>query len=226
MARSLCGALGALAALALAAPGAAGQAPLRLSFAEAVRRAAAAAPRVELAGLRTAEADARVREARAALLPAVSLGGLWLNRTFNSQSLGISFPGFPVLVGPFNNYDARASAAQTLFDWSSAARAQALVAAREADSALAAELVELAEAQRAAGVSAAIDVTRARAQLVTAEGLLLVARSEADRARIEVARALGLEVETPLELADTLSPALGAAAVAAARDSALATGLA
>src|SRR5579884_1628100 len=259
MARSLCGALGALAALALAAPGAAGQAPLRLSFAEAVRRAAA--PRVELAGLRTAEADARVREARAALLPAVSLGGLWLNRTFNSQSLGISFPGFPVLVGPFNNYDARASAAQTLFDWSSVARvraarteasgsraeegvsaevaaqaaataylravrAQALVAAREADSALAAELVELAEAQRAAGVSAAIDVTRARAQLVTAEGLLLVARSEADRARIEVARALGLEVETPLELADTLSPALGAAAVAAARDSALATGLA
>src|SRR5579884_403639 len=255
MARSLCGALGALAALALAAPGAAGQAPLRLSFAEAVRRAAAAAPRVELAGLRTAEADARVREARAALLPAVSLGGLWLNRTFNSQSLGISFPGFPVLVGPFNNYDARASAAQTLFDWSSVARvraarteasgsraeegvsaevaaqaaataylravrAQALVAAREADSALAAELVELAEAQRAAGVSAAIDVTRARAQLVTAEGLLLVARSEADRARIEVARALGLE------LADTLSPALGAAAVAAARDSALATGLA
>src|SRR5579884_3553420 len=250
MARSLCGALGALAALALAAPGAAGQAPLRLSFAEAVRRAAAAAPRVELAGLRTAEADARVREARAALLPAVSLGGLWLNRTFNSQSLGISFPGFPVLVGPFNNYDARASAAQTLFDWSSVARvraarteasgsraeegvsaevaaqAAALVAAREADSALAAELVELAEAQRAAGVSAAIDVTRARAQLVTAEGLLLVARSEADRARIEVARALGLEVETPLELADTLSPALGAAAVAAARDSALATGLA
>lgn len=261
MARSLCGALGALAALALAAPGAAGQAPLRLSFAEAVRRAAAAAPRVVLAGLRTAEADARVREARAALLPAVSLGGLWLNRTFNSQSLGISFPGFPVLVGPFNNYDARASAAQTLFDWSSVARvraarteasgsraeegvsaevaaqaaataylravrAQALVAAREADSALAAELVELAEAQRAAGVSAAIDVTRARAQLVTAEGLLLVARSEADRARIEVARALGLEVETPLELADTLSPALGAAAVAAARDSALATGLA
>src|SRR5579885_3665891 len=59
MARSLCGALGALAALALAAPGAAGQAPLRLSFAEAVRRAAAAAPRVELAGLRTAEAGAR-----------------------------------------------------------------------------------------------------------------------------------------------------------------------
>jgi outer membrane protein len=260
MSRPLCGALAALAALALAAPRGAAQAPLRLSFADAVRRAAAGAPPVELAGLRTAAADARVREARGALLPALSLGGMWLNRTFNSQSLGISFPGFPVLIGPFNNYDARLSAAQTLFDWSSVARvraartaasgsraeegvsaeaaaqaaataylralrARALVAARQADSALAAELVELAEAQRAAGVSAAIDVTRARTQLVTAEGLLIVARSDFDRARIALARALGLEAGTPLELADTLSPALGAAAVAAARDSALATGL-
>src|SRR5205823_9753546 len=56
------------------------------------------------------EADARVRQARAALLPSASVGGFWLNRTFNSRSIGISFPGFPELIGPFNNYDARVSA--------------------------------------------------------------------------------------------------------------------
>src|SRR5256886_3900819 len=50
-----------------------------------------------------------------------------------------------------------------------ASRAQAVVAARQADSSIAAELVTLAEAQKAAGVSAAIDVTRARTQLVRSE---------------------------------------------------------
>ena len=241
-------------------------APLRLSFAEAVRRAAGEAPVVALATLRTSEAEARVRQTRATLLPGLSVGGEWLNRSFNSKSLGITFPTipgqppFPELIGPFNNYDLRFSAAQTLFDWSSvkrvraagaradgsraeagatvevaaqtaavaylrATRAQAVVAAREADSSIAAELVTLAEAQKAAGVSAAIDVTRARTQLVAAEGLLVVARNERDRARIDLARSLGLDPATSLALTDTLAATLGAADVPAERDSAVALAL-
>jgi len=240
--------------------------PLRLSFAEAVRRAAGEAPVVALATLRTSEADARVRQTRATLLPSLSIGAEWLNRSFNSKSLGITFPTipgqppFPELIGPFNNYDLRFSAAQTLFDWSSvkrvraagaradgsraeagatvevaaqtaavaylrATRAQAVVAAREADSSIAAELVTLAEAQKAAGVSAAIDVTRARTQLVAAEGLLVVARNERDRARIDLARSLGLDPATSLALTDTLAATLGAADVPAERDSAVALAL-
>jgi len=167
----------------------------------------------------------------------------------------------PELIGPFNNYDARFNAAQTLFDWSSvvrvrvagaqadgsraergvtvegsvltaalayvrAVRAQSVVAARQADSAIAAELVGLAEAQRAAGVSPAIDVTRARAQLATAQGLLLVAKNQLDRGRIDVARALGLDPATPLALTDSLAPSLGAAAVPVQRDSAVTAALA
>ena len=89
-----------------------------------------------------------------------------------------------------------------------AARAAAVVAARVADSALAAELVGLAQSQRDAGVSAAIDVTRARTQLAVAAGGLLVARNQLDRGRIDLARALGLDPATPLELADTLAAAL------------------
>jgi len=249
---------------ALAAQAPAAGAPLRLSFADAVRVASSEAPAVALAGLRTDEADARVRQARSALLPSLSVGGVWLNRTFNTKSLGIPFPAsFPVPnpVPPFNDYDGRVSASQTLFDWSSVARvraagaqadgsraergvtvegtaltaalaylravrAQAVVAARQADSTIAAELVGLAEAQKAAGVSAAIDVTRARTQLVTAEGLLLVAHNQLDRARIDLTRALGIDPTTALAFTDTLTAALGAADVPAARDSLVAAGLA
>jgi outer membrane protein TolC len=241
--------------------------PLRLSFADAVRLASGDVPVVALATLRTSEADARVRQARAALLPSLSVSGAWLNRTFNSKSLGIEFPTipgnppFPELIGPFNNYDARFNATQMLFDWSSvgrvraagaqadgsraergvtvegsvltaaiayvrAVRAQAVVGARQADSAIAAELVGLAEAQRAAGVSPAIDVTRARAQLATAQGLLLVAKNQLDRGRIDVTRALGLDPVTPLAFSDSLAPSLGAADVPAQRDSGLAVALA
>ena len=249
---------------ALVAQGPAAGGPLRLSFADAVRVASSEAPAVALAGLRTDEADARVRQARSALLPSLSVGGVWLNRTFNTRSLGIPFPAsFPVPnpVPPFNDYDGRVSASQTLFDWSSVARvraagaqadgsraergvtvegtaltaalaylravrAHAVVAARQADSTIAAELVGLAEAQKAAGVSAAIDVTRARTQLVTAEGLLLVAHNQLDRARIDLTRALGIDPTTALAFTDTLTAALGAADVPAARDSLVAAGLA
>src|SRR5438132_7686097 len=245
----------------LAAQAPAPTAPLRLSFADAVRLASGEVPVVALASLRTTEADARVRQARAALLPSASVGGFWLNRTFNSRSIGISFPGIPELIGPFNNYDARVSATQALFDWSSvrrvraagaqadgsraergvtveasvltaavsyvqAVRAQAVVGARRADSAIAAELVGLAEAQRAAGVSPTIDVTRAQAQLATAQGLLLVAQNQLDRGRIDGTRALGLDPATPLAFADSLAPSLGAADVPVQRDSAVGAALA
>ena len=238
--------------------------PLRLSFADAVRLASGEVPVVALASLRTTEADARVRQARAALLPSLSLGGAWVNRDFNSKSLGIPFPpqfNLPNPVPPFDNYDGRVTVTQTLFDWSSvarvraagaqadgsraergvtvegaaltaalaylrAARGQAAVAARQADSALAAELVGLAQAQKAAGVSGAIDVTRARTQLVTAEGLLIVARNQMDRARIDVTRALGLDPATPLTLTDSLAPTLGAAEVPTERDAAVTAALA
>ena len=241
-------------------------APVRLSFAETVRRAAGTAPSVELAGLRTDEATARVRQARSAFLPGLSLGAFWINRTFNSKTLGIDFPtppgaGLPTIIGPFDNVDARLRLTQTVFDLSSAARvraaraqvrgssaeggavsegaaagaalaylrvarAAAQVVARRADSAVAADLVGLAQAQKNAGVSAAIDVTRARTQLVSAAGALLVAANQLDRARIDLARALGLDPWTPIEITDTLTAALPVADVPTAPDSIVALALA
>src|SRR5262245_17739284 len=239
--------------------------PVRLSFADAIRQATGATqappPSVELAGLRTVESRARVTQARSGLLPSVSLGGSWANRTLNPKALGFSFPSVPNLIGPFDVVDGRVQLQQTLFDFSnlkrvSAAKSQvtasvaegsataeasaqtvavayaratrtlAVVAARRADSSLAAELVKLAVAQQQAGVSASIDVTRARVQLSESNGRLILAESQLERARIDLARALGLDTGTPIELADTLSPALGAAAVQTDRAAAVAQAVA
>src|SRR5256886_8198647 len=62
--------------------------------------------------------------------------------------------------------------------------------------------------------------------LATAEGLLLVAKNQLDRGRIDVTRALGLDPATPLAFSDSLAPSLGAADVPAQRDSGLAAALA
>ena len=104
-------------------------------------------------------------------------------------------------------------------------RARAVVAAREADSALAAELVGLAQAQTDAGVGTAIDVTRAQTQLVAAEGGLIVARNELERSRIDLARALGMAPDAPLELTDTLAATLPVIDLPGGRDSLVALAL-
>ena len=243
-------------------------APVRLSFADAVRQATgqtqAAPPSVTIAGFRADAAAARVRQVRSGLLPDLAVTGSWVNRSFNSKTLGFKFPGpvvIPTRIGPFTAYDGRARLTQTIFDFSNlgrvsaakgqvraasaersavveasaqnvalayarAVRAQALVNARGADSALAAELVGLAVAQQKAGVSASIDVTRARTQLAEAAGQLVVAENQLDRAKIDLARALGLDPATPMVLTDTLTAQLGAADVPADRDAAVAQAVA
>src|SRR3989475_10843136 len=103
--------------------------PLRLSFAEAVRQATgsspAVPPSVSIAGFRADAAAARVREARSGLLPNLSLSGSWANRNFNSKAQGISFPGVPTIIGPFNAYDGRVRLTQTLFDFANLGRVSA-----------------------------------------------------------------------------------------------------
>ena len=119
-----------------------------------------------------------------------------------------------------------ASAQVVAVAYARATRAQAVVAARRADSSLAAELVTLAIAQHEAGVSASIDVTRARVQLSESAGRLILAQSQLERARIDLARALGLDTGAQIELTDTLSPELGVATVPTERDAAVAQAIA
>jgi outer membrane protein TolC len=83
-------------------------------------------------------------------------------------------------------------------------RADAVYRARLQDSTLAAELLQIARGQLAAGTGVALDVTRARSQLTSARSQLIVARNDRDRAQIELARTLSLPL-VRLELADSLS---------------------
>jgi outer membrane protein TolC len=84
-------------------------------------------------------------------------------------------------------------------------RADAQVGARVQDSTLASELLGIARDQVSAGVGIALDVTRAQSQLASARSQLIAARAERDRARLELAHALGLPAGTPIVLADSLT---------------------
>jgi outer membrane protein TolC len=97
-----------------------------------------------------------------------------------------------------------------------------MVPAREEDLRLAQELQGLADAQFEAGTSPSIDATRARTAVATARGALLMARNGRGRARIDLARVLGLDPATPLALIDTLGTGLGASEAPATEAEAIA----
>jgi outer membrane protein len=84
-------------------------------------------------------------------------------------------------------------------------RAAARLAARLADSALAASLLDIAQRQLVAGVGIQLDVTRAQAQVSSTRAQLIAARTEVDRSQLQLLRALGLPLDTRLALTDSLS---------------------
>jgi outer membrane protein TolC len=103
-----------------------------------------------------------------------------------------------------------AGAAQAAAAYLNAARAEASLAARADELQLAKELLGLAELQLQAGTALGIDATRARTQVASSQGAMLVARNQRDRAFVDLARAIGVEPSTRYQLADTLSASLGA----------------
>lgn len=79
------------------------------------------------------------------------------------------------------------------------------VRAREADSAVAGDLLGQARQLVEAGVSPAIDATRSEVQFASVRTQLEVARNQRDRTLLDLARALDLPAGTPITLADSLS---------------------
>jgi outer membrane protein TolC len=96
------------------------------------------------------------------------------------------------------------SAALAAASYVRAVRADAVLAARTADSTLAAELLAIARDQVQAGVGVALDVTRARSQLSQAHAQLIAARADRDRARLELRRVTAIDPTAPLVLSDSL----------------------
>ncbi|MEP7325921.1 MAG: TolC family protein [Gemmatimonadota bacterium] len=79
------------------------------------------------------------------------------------------------------------------------------VHAREADSTVAAELLDQARKLVEAGISPAIDATRSEVSFGSVQTQLEVARNSRDRARLDLLRALDLPPSTELILADSLT---------------------
>jgi outer membrane protein TolC len=163
---------------------------LRLALKDAIAMALAPAGnlRLQLAEELIRQARARSDESRAALLPNISASVGEQSVTRNLQASGIRFnlpiPGFtfPVLVGPFTIFDARATASQTILNLGSLRRYQAArsgVRQAEAEKESAQDDVRAAVARAYLGAVRADAVFEAtRADVVLAEAVLRLANDQ------------------------------------------------
>jgi outer membrane protein len=94
----------------------------------------------------------------------------------------------------------------------SGVRAMAALTARSSDLHLAEELLSIAERQLQQGVGTALDVFRAKTQVVAARGQLEIARNQRAQADVAIARAVGLSPDIHFALLDSLLENLGTSA--------------
>src|SRR5882762_630196 len=137
----------ATAMIALAWPTLGAQQPtvLPLSLGDAARLAAQQSATAQGARLRADEAQARVRQRRADLLPTVSSYVQEAGRTFNTSTLGIDFPATPgtpplfdpkgQVEGPINTLDVRGQVRQNLLDFGAIGRVKSAQAQARSSSA-------------------------------------------------------------------------------------------
>ncbi len=86
--------------------------------------------RVQLAEETIRQAESKQAQARSSLLPNFDASLTEQNQVVNLQAYGFQFPSIPgihipEIVGPFNNFNARISGSQTIFDFSTIRRLQA-----------------------------------------------------------------------------------------------------
>src|SRR5256885_2478238 len=146
--------------------------PVRLSLGDAARLAARQSNAVQGAEQRVAEAEARVRQSRAALLPELSANALQSGRTFNSVTFGITLPTAPgqpplfnpegQVLGPVNTLDLRGHAEASLLDPSAIARVRT---AQIGVNAARADVVNTGDLAATQAAAAYVRVLRGNAQL-------------------------------------------------------------
>jgi outer membrane protein TolC len=167
-----------LVLFAITASGAdtAAPAPLALNMRRAIEIALSpeGSARIQLAEEAINQAKSRSMQARAALLPEFDATVGQQSVTRNLEAVGIRFeapvPGFeiPTFVGPFNVFDVRTNARQTIFDLSAIRRYQASKAG-----------VGAARAERS-GAEVQVTSAVARAYLAALRADALVEATEAD----------------------------------------------
>jgi outer membrane protein len=195
---------------------AAGQQPEHSVLALSLRRAVELAispegnAQIQLSGEALKQAEARSAQTRAALLPNFESSLGYRNQTLNLRANGLQFdiptiPGFsfefPSLVGPFSVMDARITASQSIFDFSSIRRYQASKSSISVTKSELASTEERVAAQVARAYLSAIradaDVETAQANVTLSEAVLAQAENqkkagtgtgiEITRARVQLA---------------------------------------
>lgn len=175
---------------------------LRLELGAAARMAAERSPRVALSRLGAREAEATVRQERAALLPHLSVEGSHGARTFNVASFGLELPAAPgedppfdpagEVLGPVETVDVRGHLSQTLFDWSALQQLRSARASRSA-----AEVAREVARQEAAAEAAAawVRAERARGRLAARREDLELAEALLSDARELLAAGVGIRLD-------------------------------
>ncbi|MFI5346559.1 MAG: TolC family protein [Elusimicrobiota bacterium] len=176
------------AAVLLLGAGSAGatEPPVSVGLRDAV--AAAVGSRIDAvsAGEQSNQARSRALQAASGLLPSLT-ASLSETRTFkvNLAAQGLSFPGFPSMLGPFDTFDARARLTQKLFDWGAWRRAQSGAAAARSASAEEKAAREQVAAAAALSYLEAVRAQRAVAASLAdkevADSLLSLARDRKDQ---------------------------------------------
>lgn len=148
---------------------------------------------VLLAAAQQAEAEGFAEQARAVLMPQVSVAVSQSRGNANLRAQGIDFPGLPIVTDPFDTFDARLRMVQTLFNLS----AWRLRDAAATGEALAKKQVELVREQVAAAVATAyIEMLRADQSMAAAQASLKLAQALAKLAtdQKQVGIASGIDV--------------------------------
>ena len=176
---------------------------IRLSLGDAARLAARQSALAQGARLRADEAEARVRQRKAELLPTVSSYVQEAGRTFNTSTLGIDFPTAPgqppvfdpngQVEGPINTLDVRGRVQQNLLDFGAlgrvrSARASARSSRADADAA--------AEQAATIATNAYVRAMRADADLHArqADSLLAAELLGIAQAQVQAGTGVGLDV--------------------------------
>jgi outer membrane protein TolC len=195
----------AIASTAIAsAPANAQQAPaISLTLGDAARLAARQSALARGARFRADEADARVRQRKADLLPTVSSYVQEAGRTFNTSTLGIDFPTPPgqkpvfdpkgQIEGPVNTLDVRGRVQQNLLDFGALGRVRSAQAAARSSSA---DADATAEQAATIATNAYVRAMRADADLHArqADTLLATELLGIARAQLEAGTGVGLDV--------------------------------
>lgn len=177
--------------------------PQRLTLGDAIRLAAGSNVNAMTAGYQADQAQAQIRQRRAALLPHFSASALESGRTSNTATFGFDFPTpagqepffdpMGEILGPVNTLDLRARLSERLYDAGARGRVRTATSTAEAARARATAVSEDAGAmagnayllvQRAAAVLMA-----RRADSVLADSLVRIARE-----RLDAGTAVGLDV--------------------------------